>query len=110
MKVYEPGQRLRDTTYGAGVVLTADTEYTTIRFRQFGVKKFVTSMLQMEAIEDPKPRPAIPPATAATSHPKRIRARQAKPRRSGKSARRVKKSEPRHRRARSRGSRAKRRR
>lgn len=50
MKVYEPGQKLRDTLYGAGVVLEADPEYTTIRFRHHGIKKFITSMLQMEAV------------------------------------------------------------
>ena len=56
MKVYEAGQRVRNANYGAGVVLTADAEYTTIRFRQYGIKKFVTSMMQMEAVEDQRPK------------------------------------------------------
>ncbi len=64
MKVYQPGQKLRDTNYGTGVVLAADPEYTTIRFRGHGVKKFITAMLQMEAIGEPKPPAARAPAAA----------------------------------------------
>ena len=76
MKVYEPGQKLRDDLYGPGVVLEADAEYTTIRFRRFGTKKFITSMLRMEAVEEPAPPPAAKAAAAArkaaaATHPKR---------------------------------------
>lgn len=63
MKVLEPGQKLRDTQYGPGVVLNSDPEYTTIRFRNFGTKKYVTSLLQMELVEVPKP--AKPQAASA---------------------------------------------
>ena len=56
MKALDPGQKLRDVNYGPGVVLTSDAEYTTIRFRAFGIKKFITSMIQMELIEKPKPQ------------------------------------------------------
>ena len=64
MKVYPPGQKLRDTNYGTGVVLAADPEYTTIRFRGHGVKKFITAMLHMEAIGEPKPPASSAPAAA----------------------------------------------
>lgn len=70
MKIYEPGQKLRDVNYGPGVVLQADPEYTTIRFRRFGVKKFITSMLQMEPIEEPKPTPPPPSKRAAAASAK----------------------------------------
>jgi len=67
MKIYEPGQKLRDVNYGPGVVLEADAEYTSIRFRRFGVKKFITSMLKMEPIEEPKPAPPPPSKRAAAA-------------------------------------------
>ena len=60
MKALDPGQKLRDVNYGPGVVLTSDVEYTTIRFRGFGIKKFITSMIQMELIEKPKPQKPDP--------------------------------------------------
>ncbi len=92
MKVLESGQKLRDTHYGPGVVLNSDPEYTTIRFRNFGTKKYVTSLLQMELVEAPKP--VKPQAAARRSAPKPIAksmtmasARHAKP--SGKSRNRA---------------------
>lgn len=61
MRVYEPGQRLRHAAYGTGVVLTSDLDYTTLRFRQHGLKKFVTALMQMEAEEDPRPKSVSSP-------------------------------------------------
>ncbi len=60
MKALDPGQKLRDVNYGPGTVLASDAEYTTIRFRGFGIKKFITSMIQMELIEKPKPQKGEP--------------------------------------------------
>ncbi len=74
MKVLEPGQKLRDTQYGPGVVLEADPEYTTIRFRGHGIKKYITSLLNMELVEAPrsaKPAPVAPRPKGRAAKPPR---------------------------------------
>jgi hypothetical protein len=54
---YKPSQYLKHALYGHGVVAESDTERTTIDFENFGKKKFVTSMLQVELLDGAAPKP-----------------------------------------------------
>lgn len=61
MRVLEVGQQVRDAKYGLGIVTGANEQYTTIKFDDHGLKKYVTSLMQMEAVaagetKPPKPR------------------------------------------------------
>ena len=53
---YKSAQYLKHSQYGLGVVSESDTERTTIDFENFGKKKFVTSMLQVELIDGAAPK------------------------------------------------------
>lgn len=61
MRVFEVGQQVRDLKYGLGIVTGADEQYTTIKFDDHGLKKYITSLMQMEPVatgeaKPPKPR------------------------------------------------------
>lgn len=59
MQVLPEGQYVRHEQYGLGVVVSSDTERTTIDFDDHGEKKFVTSLYVAEVVGDgpTKPRP-----------------------------------------------------
>jgi|SoiMethySBSTD1v2_1073268.scaffolds.fasta_scaffold00083_61 hypothetical protein len=53
--------RVTHRRFGAGVVLDVDERYTTVDFDETGTRKFVTSLLQLEACDLPLPvRPPRP--------------------------------------------------
>jgi hypothetical protein len=53
--------RVTHRRFGAGVVLDVDARYTIVEFDDTGIRKFVTSLLQLEACGLPRPlRPAAP--------------------------------------------------
>ena len=54
---YKASQYLKHSVYGHGVVFESDPDRTTIDFENFGKKKFVTSMLQVELLDGAAPKP-----------------------------------------------------
>jgi hypothetical protein len=69
MQVLAEGQNIRHELYGMGVVLTSDSERTTIDFDDHGEKKFVTSIWIAEVVGE---------APAKSARPKRRRKSPAK--------------------------------
>lgn len=63
MRVLEVGQQVRDAKYGLGVVTGANDQYTTVKFDDFGLKKYVTSLMQMEPLAAGESKPPKPKAT-----------------------------------------------
>jgi hypothetical protein len=53
--------RVTHRRFGAGVVLDVDARYTIVDFDESGTRKFVTSLLQLDACD--LPRPIRPPVT-----------------------------------------------
>jgi hypothetical protein len=50
MEVLHVNQYLKHDTFGLGVVTASDPQRTTIKFKDFGVKKFITDVLQAELL------------------------------------------------------------
>ena len=57
MRALPEGQYVKHFQYGFGWVIESDADRTSIDFTQFGTKKFVTSMMVVEAVGDAPPRP-----------------------------------------------------
>ena len=68
MKQPTEGQWLRHERFGIGVATRTSETRTTIQFDDFGIKTFVTEMLQAMPIAPPD-RPASPPARRRKSKP-----------------------------------------
>lgn len=60
MRVFEVGQQVRDVKYGLGTVTWADEQYTTIKFEDHGLKKYVTSLMHMEPLAAGEAKPPKP--------------------------------------------------
>lgn len=57
MKVLAEGQCIQHARYGIGVTTQSNEFRTTVDFYEHGVKKFVTSMLEAQLVEQAPPRP-----------------------------------------------------
>ena len=55
MKRFEVGARVVEPTYGLGSVIAVEDAYTRVQFDEHGVKKFLTSMSQLEPSDEPVP-------------------------------------------------------
>ncbi len=55
MKRFEVGARVVEPTYGLGSVVAVEDAYTRVQFDEHGVKKFLTSMSQLEPSDEPVP-------------------------------------------------------
>ena len=55
MQVLKQNQYLRHAQYGLGVVSESNAERTTIDFELYGVKKFVTELMQCELLAGAAP-------------------------------------------------------
>ena len=55
MKRFEVGSRVVEPTYGLGSVIAVEDAYTRVQFDEHGVKKFLTSMSQLEPSDEPAP-------------------------------------------------------
>ncbi len=53
--IFSSDQRIRHAAYGNGTILHSDEQRTEIQFDQYGRKKFVTRMVQLEATDEPAP-------------------------------------------------------
>jgi hypothetical protein len=81
LKALAEGLYIKHFQYGLGVVTDSDSERTSIDFDLHGVKKFVTSIMVVEAAEGTPPRrsrgkrkkkvavPAVPVVAAAIQVP-----------------------------------------
>jgi hypothetical protein len=57
MRVLSEGQCIRHARYGIGIATQSNEFRTTVDFYEHGVKKFVTSMLEAQIVEQAPPRP-----------------------------------------------------
>ena len=55
MKRFEVGSRVVEPTYGLGSVIAVENGFTRIDFDEHGVKKFMTSLSQLEPSSEPAP-------------------------------------------------------
>lgn len=78
MKGLKEGSYIKHFQYGLGVITSTDPERTSIDFDLHGPKKFVTSLMTIEAAEGtppPRPRAKGRKKAAGTSTPKQATAR-----------------------------------
>jgi hypothetical protein len=57
MRVLAEGQCIRHERYGIGVTTQSNEFRTTVDFYDHGLKKFVTSMLEAQLVDQVPPRP-----------------------------------------------------
>ena len=55
MKLFEVGSRVVEPTYGLGAVIAVENGFLRIDFDEHGVKKFMTSLSQLEPSSEPTP-------------------------------------------------------
>lgn len=55
MKQFSIGARISEPTYGVGSVIAIEDTYTRIQFDEHGVKKFLTSLANLESSKVPAP-------------------------------------------------------
>jgi hypothetical protein len=58
MKALAEGKYIKHFQYGCGVITESDEDRTSIDFDQFGMKKFVTSLMVVEPAEGTPPKRA----------------------------------------------------
>jgi hypothetical protein len=68
MKVLPKGRYIKHAQYGFGVITEADAERTAIDFDIHGLKKFVTSLMVVELVDD------APPPTARSKRRRKVTA------------------------------------
>jgi hypothetical protein len=56
LKAIQEGSYIKHSQYGLGVVTESDNERTSIEFDEHGLKKFVTSIMVVEAAEGTPPK------------------------------------------------------
>jgi hypothetical protein len=61
MRIYASGDRVTQPQYGPGTVTSANAQHTVIDFDGHGSRRFVTSMVMLEATTQPAPRPSPKP-------------------------------------------------
>jgi hypothetical protein len=55
IRTFRPDDRVSHVTYGAGVVVDINERYTVIAFDDGGLRKFVTTLVQLEGSTLPLP-------------------------------------------------------
>jgi hypothetical protein len=55
MRAYTKGDRVSQPQYGTGTITDVTDRYTVIDFDQHGVRTFVTSLVTLEATDEPAP-------------------------------------------------------
>ena len=55
MKLYGKGNRVTQSTYGAGTVTSSDDKYTVIEFDLHGRRVFLTDMVTLGKTDEPAP-------------------------------------------------------
>ena len=57
MKILPQGQYIKHVQYGFGVITESDADRTAIDFDIHGMKKFVTSLMVVDLVGEPPPKP-----------------------------------------------------
>jgi len=60
MRSFRKDDRVSHTRFGPGVVIAVDARYTLIAFDEEGVRKFLTTLVQLERSELPIPAKRTP--------------------------------------------------
>ena len=60
MSSFRKDDRVSHTQFGPGVVIEVDARYTTIQFDEEGIRKFLTTLVQLERSELPLPARRAP--------------------------------------------------
>ena len=69
MRAFHKDERVSHARFGPGVVVAIDAHYTTIEFDESGVRKFVTTLVQLEASDLPVPvKPAARRRRSTEAH------------------------------------------
>jgi hypothetical protein len=58
MRLFTNGNRVTQAQYGPGTIVSTDERYTVIEFDEHGQRKFVTTMVTLEATNAPAPAKA----------------------------------------------------
>jgi len=58
MRLFAKGKRVTQPQYGAGTITSSDDQYTVIEFDEHGRRVFVTTMVTLEATNEPAPERA----------------------------------------------------
>ena len=75
MKRFDVGARVVEPTYGLGSVIAVEDAYTRVQFDEHGIKKFLTSMSQLEPSDEPVPAGLRGASPARSARPKKARRR-----------------------------------
>ena len=60
MRSFRKDDRVSHTRFGPGVVIEVDARYTLVEFDEEGVRKFLTTLVQLERSELPLPAKRAP--------------------------------------------------
>ena len=60
MRILRKDDRVSHTRFGPGVVIEVDARYTLVEFDEEGVRKFLTTLVQLERSELPLPAKRAP--------------------------------------------------
>ena len=60
MRSFRKDDRVSHTRFGPGVVIAVDARYTLIAFDEQGLRKFITTLVQLERSELPIPAKRTP--------------------------------------------------
>ena len=60
MRSFRKNDRVSHTRFGPGVVIEVDARYTLVEFDEDGVRKFLTTLVQLERSELPLPAKRAP--------------------------------------------------
>ena len=55
MRLFTKGNRVTQPQYGAGTITSTDDQYTVIEFDQHGRRTFITTLVTLDATDEPAP-------------------------------------------------------
>ena len=58
MRLFAKGDRVSQARYGPGTILSTDEQYTVVEFDNHGPRRFITTMVTLEATKEPAPAKA----------------------------------------------------
>jgi hypothetical protein len=58
MRLFAKGNRVTQPQYGPGTITSMDDQYTVVEFDQHGSRRFITTMVTLQATSEPAPAKA----------------------------------------------------
>jgi DNA-binding FadR family transcriptional regulator len=55
MRLFAKGDRVTQPRYGPGTIISTDEQYTVVEFDNHGQRRFITTMVTLEATKEPAP-------------------------------------------------------